>query len=61
MPVYKLSSLLLQMEFKGLVKCYPGNLYRTVNKARSRRIRSLKLRIAYSDSVILNSVLIIYN
>jgi DNA processing protein len=28
MPVYKLSSLLLQMEFKGLVKCYPGNLYR---------------------------------
>jgi len=27
-PVYKLSSLLLQMEFKGLVKCYPGNLYR---------------------------------
>ena len=30
MPVYKLSSLLLQMEFKGLVKCYPGNLYQTV-------------------------------
>ena len=29
-PVYKLSSLLLQMEFKGLVKCYPGNLYQTV-------------------------------
>ena len=28
MPVYKLSSLLLQMEFKGLLKCYPGNLYR---------------------------------
>jgi len=27
-PVYKLSSLLLQMEFKGLIKCYPGNLYR---------------------------------
>ncbi|MBK7131447.1 MAG: DNA-protecting protein DprA [Bacteroidales bacterium] len=27
-PVYKLSSLLLQMEFKGLVKCFPGNLYR---------------------------------
>ena len=27
-PVFKLSSLLLQMEFKGLVKCYPGNLYR---------------------------------
>jgi len=26
-PVYKLSSLLLQMEFKGLVKCYPGNVY----------------------------------
>jgi len=29
-PVYKLSSLLLQMEFKGLVKCSPWNLYRTV-------------------------------
>ncbi|OFY61266.1 MAG: DNA protecting protein DprA [Bacteroidetes bacterium RBG_19FT_COMBO_42_10] len=28
MPVFKLSSLLLQMEFKGLIKCYPGNLYR---------------------------------
>jgi len=28
-PVYKLSSMLLQMEFKGLLKCYPGNLYRT--------------------------------
>jgi DNA processing protein len=27
-PVYKLSSLLLQMEFKGLLKCSPGNLYR---------------------------------
>ncbi len=27
-PVYKLSSLLLQMEFKGLVRCYPGNVYR---------------------------------
>lgn len=27
-PVNKLSSLLLQMEFKGVVKCYPGNLYR---------------------------------
>ncbi|HPT22190.1 MAG TPA: DNA-processing protein DprA [Bacteroidales bacterium] len=27
-PVFKLSSLLLQMEFKGLLKCYPGNLYR---------------------------------
>jgi DNA processing protein len=31
MPVYKLSSLLLQMEFNGIVKCYPGNLYRIVN------------------------------
>jgi DNA processing protein len=31
MPVYKLSSLLLQMEFNGIVKCYPGNLYRVVN------------------------------
>ena len=29
LPVYKLSSVLLQMEFKGLLKCYPGNLYRT--------------------------------
>jgi len=29
-PVFKLSSLLLQMEFKGLVRCYPGNLYRTI-------------------------------
>jgi DNA processing protein len=27
-PVYKLSSLLLQMEFKGVLKCYPGNVYR---------------------------------
>jgi len=27
-PVYKLSSILLQMEFKDLVKCYPGNIYR---------------------------------
>ena len=29
-PVYKLSSLLLQMEFKGLLKCSPGNVYRTI-------------------------------
>jgi DNA processing protein len=29
-PVHKLSSQLLQMEFKGALKCYPGNLYRTV-------------------------------
>jgi DNA processing protein len=29
-PVYKLSSMLLQMEFKGIVKCSPGNMYRTV-------------------------------
>jgi DNA processing protein len=28
-PIYKLSSILLQMEFKGVVKCYPGNVYRT--------------------------------
>lgn len=27
LPVYKLSSLLLQMEFKGLLKCHPGNVY----------------------------------
>jgi DNA processing protein len=29
-PVHKLSSMLLQMEFKGILKCSPGNLYRTV-------------------------------
>jgi DNA processing protein len=28
LPVFKLSSILLQMEFKGLIKCYPGNIYR---------------------------------
>jgi DNA processing protein len=28
MPVYRLSSILLQMEFKGIVKCFPGNVYR---------------------------------
>jgi len=28
--VYKLSSLLLQMEFKGMVKCYPGNIYKAL-------------------------------
>jgi DNA processing protein len=27
-PVHKLSSILLQMEFKNLLKCYPGNIYR---------------------------------
>jgi DNA processing protein len=27
-PVYKLSSLLLRMEFDGVLKCLPGNLYR---------------------------------
>jgi DNA processing protein len=27
LPVFKLSSLLLQMEFKGVIKCYPGNIY----------------------------------
>jgi DNA processing protein len=31
MPVYKLSSLLLQMEFNGIIRCYPGNLYKIVN------------------------------
>lgn len=30
MPVYKLSALLLQMEFKGILRCYPGNVYRIV-------------------------------
>lgn len=29
-PVYKLSSLLLQMEFKGLLKCHPGNSYMAI-------------------------------
>lgn len=29
-PVSKISSMLLEMEFKGLVKCLPGNLYRIV-------------------------------
>jgi DNA processing protein len=28
LPVNKLSSLLLQMEFRGLIRSYPGNLYR---------------------------------
>ncbi|MDP4223055.1 MAG: DNA-processing protein DprA [Bacteroidota bacterium] len=27
-PVHKLSSILLQMEFKGLLKFFPGNIYR---------------------------------
>ncbi len=27
-PVNKLSSLLLQMELKGMLRCYPGNIYR---------------------------------
>lgn len=29
LPVQKLSPLLLQMEFRGLVKFFPGNIYRT--------------------------------
>jgi DNA processing protein len=29
-PVHKLSSQLLQMEFKGILKCYPGNIYKVV-------------------------------
>ena len=29
-PVSKISSMLLEMEFKGIVKCLPGNLYRIV-------------------------------
>ncbi|NDP22898.1 MAG: DNA-protecting protein DprA [Paludibacter sp.] len=29
-PVSKISSLLLEMEFKGIVKCLPGNLYRII-------------------------------
>lgn len=27
-PVYKLSAILLAMEFKGILKCFPGNIYR---------------------------------
>ena len=27
-PISKLSPQLLQMEFKGLIKCYPGNVYK---------------------------------
>jgi DNA processing protein len=30
-PVYKLSAILLQMEFNGIIKCYPGNLYHIVS------------------------------
>ena len=29
-PVHKLSSQLLQMEFKGALKCLPGNIYKTI-------------------------------
>jgi len=29
-PISKISSLLLEMEFKGLVRCFPGNLYKIV-------------------------------
>ncbi len=29
-PISKISSMLLEMEFKGLVKCLPGNVYRIV-------------------------------
>jgi DNA processing protein len=28
-PISRLSSQLLQMEFKGAIKCYPGNVYRS--------------------------------
>ncbi len=31
MPVFRLSSLLLQMEFSGIIRCYPGNIYRVVS------------------------------
>jgi DNA processing protein len=30
LPVSKTSALLLQLEFKGIVKCLPGNIYRIV-------------------------------
>ena len=29
-PVHKLSSHLLQMELKGVIKCLPGNIYKTI-------------------------------
>jgi len=29
-PISRISSLLLEIEFKGLIKCLPGNLYRIV-------------------------------
>ena len=29
-PISKISSMLLEMEFKGIVKCLPGNMYRIV-------------------------------
>lgn len=31
MPMSKVSSLLIEMEFKGLLKCLPGNLYKLLN------------------------------
>lgn len=30
MPVSKLSSMLLEMEFKGMLKCLPGNMYKII-------------------------------
>ncbi|HOU31410.1 MAG TPA: DNA-processing protein DprA [Bacteroidales bacterium] len=30
MPIHKLSNILLQMEFNGLIKSYPGNIYKIV-------------------------------
>ena len=29
-PISKISSMLLEMEFKGIVKCLPGNLYKII-------------------------------
>ena len=31
LPVYRLSSLLLRMELCGIIRCFPGNIYRTAN------------------------------
>ena len=31
LPVYKLSPILLHMEFSGVIRCYPGNIYRIVS------------------------------
>jgi len=32
MPVSKVSGILLNLEFKGMVKCLPGKVYQLANK-----------------------------